>query len=307
MGKILIVDDDMEFLRMIELLFKLNAFDTDVASSGQMAIEKMTSTPYDLVLLDVMMPGMSGFEVCKTIREQLGLTRVPVIFLTAKGEKEDVIEGISTGANDYITKPFEAEILIAKVRGFLEHKRISDELEQKNELLKSLAITDDLTGAYNHRYFVQKLDEEFARSKRLGLHLSLIMCDLDHFKRVNDTYGHLVGDAVLRELARIVMDNIRKYDTFARYGGEEFALILPQADGPAAVREADRLRRLVSVTPFEHMPCCGEITISCGVAVFPNHDILKAEDMVRLADSALYEAKNGGRNRVVLHGEAAAS
>lgn len=297
-GRVLIIDDDDEFLTMIKLLLSLNNFEVDTANSGMEGLSKIENSNYDIVLLDVMMPHMSGFEVLKKIRRNEKLIDLPIIMLTAKSEKEDVLEGISIGANDYITKPFETEILIAKMKGFIKIKELQEEIKQKNIILETLAITDGLTGAYNHRYFYKRLNEEFDRAKRYGTPLSVIMIDIDFFKKINDVYGHLVGDSVLIDLSKLLKQNIRKHDIFARYGGEEFAIILPHTNFEGANKEAERLRRAVENHKFNHINTEGEITISLGFATYPDINVDKPEDLVKLADSALYEAKNSGRNNV---------
>lgn len=298
MGKVLVIDDDEEFLTMIKLLLSLNKFDVEVANSGMAGFDKMEHFNYDLVLLDVMMPHMSGFDVLKKIRNNEKFFDIPVILLTAKSEKEDIIEGINAGANDYITKPFETEILVAKMKGLIKLRELQEEIKQKNIMLETLAITDGLTGAYNHRYFYKRLNEEFQRAKRYGAYLSLIMIDIDFFKSINDKYGHLVGDAVLSELSKLLQENIRKHDVCARYGGEEFALLLPHTNYEGAVREAERLRSTIEKHKFSHMERAGEVTISLGGVTYPHNDVNKPEDLVKLADEALYVAKNSGRNRV---------
>ncbi|MCX7990458.1 MAG: diguanylate cyclase [Proteobacteria bacterium] len=297
-GRVLIIDDDDEFLMMIRLLLSINSFDVDTANSGEEGLKKLDNSNYDLLLLDVMMPQMSGFEVLKKIRSDEKFIDLPVIMLTAKSEKEDVLEGISLGANDYITKPFETEILIAKMKGLIKLKQLQEELKQKNIILETLAITDGLTGAYNHRYFYKRLTEEFERARRYGTSLSLIMIDIDFFKKINDKYGHLIGDAVLADLAKLLRQNIRKHDVFARYGGEEFAIILPHTNYEGAKHEAERLRKAVENNKFAHVEKEGEVTISLGCVSYPDASAEKPEDLVRFADSALYTAKNSGRNNV---------
>lgn len=301
MAKILVIDDDEEFRKMISILLELNKYSVDTAEDGYKGLEKIKKNDYDLILLDVMMPGLSGFDVCYAIR--IKNPEIPIVLLTAKGEKEDLVTGINAGANDYITKPFETEILLAKIKSLIRIKELQDELKRTNRLLESLATTDGLTGVYNHRFFYQKLNEEFERSKRYNASLSLIMIDLDFFKKINDKYGHVVGDSVLVEMAKIITSNIRKNDIFARYGGEEFVLLLPHTNAVGAMQEAERLRMAIETHHFEHIENRGDVTISLGVITFPSIYIKQPEDMVKLADAALYEAKRLGRNRSVHYDE----
>jgi len=299
MGKLLVIDDDFEFVTMMQLMLSLHGFNIDIAYSGEEGLRKIQGNSYDVVLLDVMMPGMSGFEVCKEIRKIKESTQLPVILLTAKGEKDDIIEGINAGANDYITKPFESEILIAKINALVKLKELQDELEKKNKLLENLAITDGLTGVYNYRFFYQKLKEEFERAKRYETPLACIMMDLDFFKNINDKYGHMVGDTVLIELATKITENIRKNDVFARYGGEEFVLLLPHTSENGAYNEAERIRKAVENFHFSHVEE-GEVKISLGISNYPADYINTPDDLLKCADTALYKAKKSGRNRTVI-------
>jgi len=299
MGKLLVIDDDFEFVTMMQLMLSLHGFNIDIAYSGEEGLRKIQGNSYDVVLLDVMMPGMSGFEVCKEIRKIKESTQLPVILLTAKGEKDDIIEGINAGANDYITKPFESEILIAKINALVKLKELQDELEKKNKLLENLAITDGLTGVYNYRFFYQKLKEEFERAKRYETPLACIMMDLDFFKNINDKYGHMVGDTVLIELATKITENIRKNDVFARYGGEEFVLLLPHTSENGAYNEAERIRKAVENFHFSHVEE-GEVKISLGISNYPADYINTPDDLLKCADTALYKAKKSGRNRTVV-------
>lgn len=299
MARILIIDDDLDFQKMIKLLLGLNNYEVETADDGYKGLEKIKNGNFDLILLDVMMPGITGFDVCRAIR--IKDSEIPIILLTAKGEKEDFLEGINSGANDYITKPFEIEVLMAKIRSLLRVKELQDELKRTNKILENLAITDGLTGVFNHRHFYNKLNEEFERAKRYNSHLSLIMLDLDFFKKVNDKYGHVVGDSVLVEMTQIVMSNIRKNDIFARYGGEEFVLLLPHTNKIGAMQEAERIRKSIESHHFANIEKRGEITLSMGVVTYPDKFINNPEDMVKFADAALYEAKRKGRNRSIFY------
>lgn len=297
MAKILVIDDDEDFRKMIRILLELNKYNVETVEDGYKGLEKIKNGNFDLILLDVMMPGISGIDVCYAIR--IKNPEIPIILLTAKGEKEDLVTGINAGANDYITKPFETEVLLAKIKSLIRLKELQDELKKTNKLLESLATTDGLTGIYNHRYFYEKLNEEFERAKRYNSQLSLIMFDFDFFKKINDRYGHVVGDSVLVEMAKIVTSNIRKHDIFARYGGEEFVLLLPHTNAEGAVQEAERIRMAIESHHFENIEKRGDVTISMGIVTFPSKYISQPEDMVKLADAALYEAKKLGRNRCV--------
>jgi diguanylate cyclase (GGDEF)-like protein len=301
MPKILVIDDDEDFRKMIRILLELNKYTVETAEDGYKGLEKVKNCDFDLILLDVMMPGMTGIDVCYAIR--IKNPEIPIVLLTAKGEKEDVVTGINAGASDYITKHFETEVLLAKIKSLIRLKELQDELKKANKLLENLATTDGLTGIYNHRFFYEKLNEEFERSKRYSSYLSLIMFDLDFFKKINDRYGHMVGDSVLVEMSKIVLSNIRKNDIFARYGGEEFVLLLPHTNAEGALHEAERIRKAIESNHFQHLEKRGDVTISLGVVTFPSKYINQPEDMVKLADAALYEAKRLGRNRSIHYEE----
>lgn len=301
MRKILVIDDDNDFVHMMKLMLSFYNFDVETALSGEEGLKKINDDNFDVIILDVMMPRISGFQVCREIRKYRESSQLPVILLTAKGEKEDILEGINAGANDYITKPFESEILVAKINSLIKLKDLQEEVENKNKMLANLAITDGLTGIYNYRYFHQRLNEEFERAKRYSTPLACIMIDLDFFKIINDKYGHMAGDAVLKEISEKISENIRKNDVFARYGGEEFVLLLPHTFEAGAYNEAERIRKAVENNFFSKVSFKGEITVSLGIANYPADYIENSEDMIKYADLALYKAKENGRNRTELY------
>jgi len=284
---ILIVDDVPEVARMVQVLLEHSGFSTVVACSGLEALELLNHRPVDLVLLDIMMPGFDGYEVLKVMKEEERFRHLPVILLTAKDMVRDKVEGLKLGADDYITKPFNNEELLARIRVQLRIQQIRRKLTQE-------AITDELTSLYNHRHFYRVLQGEVNRATRYRRHLSLIMLDIDRFKHYNDQWGHLAGDEALRELAEVLRKNARDVDVVARYGGEEFTIILPETPLEQAGIQAERIRSAVERYPFQ-----GRLTVSLGVATLAE-GIEKAEELVQEADRALYRAKAEGRNRVCL-------
>jgi len=272
---------------MIQVLLEHSGFSTVVACSGLEALELLNHRPVDLVLLDIMMPGFDGYEVLKVMKEEERFRHLPVILLTAKDMVRDKVEGLGLGADDYITKPFNNEELLARIRVQLRIQQIRQKLTQE-------AITDELTSLHNHRHFYRVLQSEVNRAIRYRRHLSLIMLDIDRFKHYNDRWGHLVGDEALRQLAEVLLRNARDVDVVARYGGEEFAIILPETPLEQAGIQAERIRSAVERYPFQ-----GRLTVSLGVATFVE-GMEKAEELVQEADRALYRAKAEGRNRVCL-------
>jgi diguanylate cyclase (GGDEF)-like protein len=297
---ILVVDDNPDNLEIISTRLEFGGYRVARAERGEEAVEKVEEVRPDLVLLDIMMPDMDGYEVARRLRDKEELAYIPIIFVTARDSTEDKVTGLDAGADDYLTKPINFPELEARVRSMLRIKRLQDELEKKNRKLEQLSISDGLTGLYNHRHLYELLDEEFERSKRTGEPVSVVMFDLDRFKDVNDTYGHQAGDRVLEKLADILRETAREIDRLGRYGGEEFLAILPDSDPDAGLTFADRVRETVEELEFD-IDANGplDMTISAGVATHPHDEPGEPHRLVHYADQALYSAKNSGRNRVV--------
>jgi diguanylate cyclase (GGDEF)-like protein len=218
--------------------------------------------------------------------------------LTGMNDRDLKIKGLQQGASDYITKPFDPDELVARVRIHLKIKNLQDDLKRTNELLLELSNTDHLTGLFNRRYLMEALDKEIQRSVRKGGNLSLIMLDIDHFKQVNDVYGHLQGDIVLQKVAVQLQKELRSYDVAARYGGEEFIAVLPDATLKEAVFVADRVRMSLQKAKFSGALSKLSLTVSLGVALFSPAGVTTVDGFIKMADDALYRAKANGRNRV---------
>ena len=308
-SKILIVDDLSVNVQLQKTVLSAKGYEVAVARNGLEALQKVELDPPDLILLDIMMPTMDGFEVCKRLKNNEGTRFIPIIIVTALDEVEDKIKGIEAGADDFIIKPFNKHELLARVKSLLRIKHLHDQLEDKvreleeaQKRLRELAITDGLTDLHNYRFFKEQLTHEIDRAKRHNLHFSIIMLDIDHFKKYNDTHGHLAGDAVLKNMAQLLRQNVRKIDIAARYGGEEFALVLIETNKTAARFVAQKLKKLVAEYPFsfrESQPN-GKLTISMGVSTYPD-DGTSYQKLVDIADKRLYQAKSLGRNKVVLN------
>lgn len=304
--RILVVDDHPDNIEIIEARLSSRGYVIDSAQNGEEALKIVEEDPPHLILLDVMMPLMDGFEVSRRIKQNPSLPFIPIILVTARGETEDKVEGLDAGADDYLTKPVNFPELEARVRSMLRIKKLQDELDRKNrELeeansqLKQLSITDGLTGLYNHRHVHQLLHDEHERSKRTGEPLAVTMLDLDRFKQLNDTHGHPAGDVVLAETARILQESAREIDMIGRYGGEEFIAILPGADEGAAALFAERVRSTVEGFVYREGPEEIRMTVSAGAASARGADIGEGDELIRLADQALYRAKESGRNCIV--------
>lgn len=309
-GKILVVDDIPVNIQLMQKYLSPVGYDILFARNGEEALIQVENGNPDLVLLDVMMPKMDGFETCRILKSNDKTKYIPIIMVTALNEIEDKVKGIEAGADDFITKPFNKLELLARTKSLLRIKRLHDQLQEKvfqleqaKERLRELAVKDGLTGLYNHRYFKRFLTQEIMRANRHKSQVSLIMMDIDHFKNYNDTHGHLAGDEVLRIVAKLMTENIRSIDVAARYGGEEFVIVLPQTNKNAAKIVAEKLRTLVGNQKFQNEDTQpnGKITISMGVATFPDN-ATDLEELIHQADQRLYHAKSLGRNCVVDEG-----
>lgn len=312
---VLIVDDLPQNILALEALISDMGVEIITARSGNDALRLSLKYDFALILLDVQMPGMNGFEVARLIRSNPKTNHFPIIFVTA-GMKDllDQIEGYETGAVDYLMKPFEPVILRSKVKVFQELyqqrkviekfysnlEQIVDErtaeLKEANETISRLAATDELTKLYNRRYFNERLAAELSAARRHEYPLAMIMIDLDHFKVVNDTYGHNEGDKVLKAFADLLREMIRAEDVAARWGGEEFIIILPHTSCDPAAALAERIR----VAFEQHSGSTTAMALSASFGVVQLEDTDDPEILIRRADDALYRAKHEGRNLVVV-------
>lgn len=291
-AKILIVDDDKQNIEMLAEVFRAEHRVTAALNAQRALRIARSDSPPDLILLDIIMPEMNGYELCTELKKDDRTKSIPVIFVTAVSEVMDAAKGFALGAVDYITKPFHPPMVQARVRLHLELKR-------KYELLETFAFIDAVTEIPNRRSFNDKLNEEWNRSIRSNTSLSLLIFDLDHFKAYNDTYGHGQGDKCLREIAQKTKMTLRRAGDFiARYGGEEFAIILPNTTKSNAEETAQRLVNAVDELNLAHKssPTDEHVTISIGISSVTPTQEMKALDLVAKADDALYEAKGAGRH-----------
>lgn len=309
-SKILAIDDSMLIRKVVEKIFLEEApFKDDIelftAVDGKDAVEKAKEIKPDLILLDVVLPDKTGYEVCEEIKANAVLADVPLIFITSKTSDDDIAKGFELGAVDYVQKPFRAFELIARVKTHLEIKKAKDNLLAANAQLsvalaenKKLATCDPLTGLYNRRFMQQRFTEEINRISRGQGTFSIIMGDIDKFKSVNDTYGHDIGDLVLTSVAKTMGDACRKTDILSRWGGEEFLLLCTQTDEYTANLLAEKIRISVENLHLKAGDVDFKVTISLGVV---EYDLKKTlEQNVGMADKALYVAKESGRNRVII-------
>ncbi|MFZ4855975.1 MAG: diguanylate cyclase [Desulfuromonadaceae bacterium] len=302
-ASILIIDDSATVReQIIRTLEPFNLFNFYYeAEDGLYGFKKLLSSPVDIILCDLEMPRIDGFTFLNMLKARPEHLNVPVIILTGMDGRERKLRGLEQGASDYITKPFDHEELVARVKIHLKIKKLQDDLKRSNELLLELSNTDHLTGLFNRRYMMEALDKEVQRCIRKCGDLSLIMLDIDHFKQVNDRYGHLQGDIVLQRVALQLNKELRSYDCAARYGGEEFIAILPDSTLQQSIYVADRIRLAIQGATFEGplSPLC--LTASIGVAHFSTVQSATVDGFIKQADDALYRAKANGRNRVEFH------
>jgi len=308
-ARILVVDDHEDNIELLRARLEARGYDVDGANDGQAALDQVDRVCPDLILLDVMMPKMDGMEVVRRLKAKTAANQlpfIPVIMQTALDSTENKVEGLDAGADDYITKPINFAELEARVNSLLRIKALQSSLAQRerelselNDRLRQISLTDGLTQVDNRRSLEERLQEMWQHSVRLHEPIALVMCDIDKFKSVNDTYGHQAGDSVLKEFAHVLKCEAREIDRVGRYGGEEFLLILPGTVLDAAVTFAERLREKVASHTFEYSGGTLTRTMSCGVAASPHPRVKDQEALLRAADDALYVAKETGRNRVI--------
>lgn len=297
--RILIAEDDPAFRQLLEDTLARWGYEVVVSRDGNEACQILQAeNAPQLAILDWKMPGMEGVDICRAIRKSANGYYHYIILLTSQQRDEDLVIGMEAGADDYIIKPFKHNELRVRLRAGRRIIELQNELLEAREILRAKATHDSLTGLLNREEVLGILDTELARSERDGVCVSIIMIDIDHFKKINDTYGHLAGDTVLRLTARKMHSMMRPYDSIGRYGGEEFLVILPECCLECAAAFAERLCRCIGSEQMDTPEGLIPVTISLGVAASSRE---KGEDgltLVRAADAALYKAKENGRNRV---------
>ena len=297
--RILIAEDDPAFRTLLEDILATWGYDVVVTRDGNEAWQAfMSKDAPQLAILDWKMPGMEGVEVCRKIRKAAEENYTYIILLTSQQRDEELVIGMEAGADDYIIKPFKHNELKVRLRAGRRIIELQNELLAAREILQAKAAHDSLTGLLNHEEILGTLDKELARSERDGVCVSIIMADIDHFKKINDTYGHLAGDAVLRIAAQKMLSMMRTYDSIGRYGGEEFLVVLPECCRECAGAFAERLRSCICRESIDTPEGMIPITISLGVAASGENGRLDGHSLVKAADAALYRAKERGRNRV---------
>lgn len=298
--KILVADDDAVSRRLLEATLNRAGYEVVAAADGTTAASILAAEDGPrLALLDWMMPGMDGPSVCREVRAHRENPYVYMLVLTSKETKDDVIAGLASGADDYLTKPFHPEELKARLRTGQRILELEDKLVEAREEMRFKATHDPLTQLWNHNLILEFLDRELSRARREGNSVTVLLCDLDNFKKVNDTHGHLVGDEVLRETGRRLLAAVRAYDAVGRYGGEEFLVLLPHCDKKSGRDRAEQIRSVASGRPVLTAQGPVSFTLSVGALASSDWGQFTAEQLLKEADAALYRAKAAGRNRVV--------
>jgi diguanylate cyclase (GGDEF)-like protein len=306
--RILIVDDDRDSVDLLRKWLTMEGYDVASAATGQEALQRIGADHPDLVLLDLLIPPPDGLQVIRAVKKDRVMSAIPVVVMTVKRDVQSKVEALKSGADDFIVKPFHFDELDAVLRASLKKRflykslvRVNQELRDANEKLLKLTVTDERTNLLNERYLKRRLAEEFKRAQRYGTPLSAILIDLDHFKQVNDKYGHDCGDQVLREFSRLLTDNARTTDIVGRFGGEEFLAVLPSTDGIRAAIVAERVRKAAEEHIYRYKEFLVRMTVSAGIASFPANSTFRNDDeLLKAADNALYRAKQVSRNRVIV-------
>jgi two-component system, cell cycle response regulator len=297
--RILIAEDDKVSRMLLEKALQQAGYEVAAVEDGERALGELAKDdPPRLALLDWVMPGLDGLSVCRSIREHSERAYSYLILLSSKETKAEIVEGLQAGADDYLTKPFDIEELKARLRAGERILELEDRLVEARESMRFRATHDLLTNLWNRGVILELMDREINRSFRELSCTVVMMCDIDHFKQVNDQHGHAAGDDVLREVARRLQQSVRSYDMVGRYGGEEFLVALNRCDPRSAMARADNLRMIICGKPITARGKPLSITISIGLALSSEYREADVDEIIRKADAALYAAKAAGRNRV---------
>jgi two-component system, cell cycle response regulator len=288
---VLIIEDHPDQRDLLAIVLQREGYKVVTAANGLEALEKLDQDKVHIALSDIMMPKMDGFELINRIRSNSALRHIYIILITARIQEGDRVRGLDIGADDYITKPFSFSELLARVR-------VGSRVVQYQQHLEYQTQIDSLTGLFNRRAFEKKIGEEFERSKRYGHPLSVVILDIDNFKKINDTYGHHGGDAALVKISEILRERSRRSDFPSRFGGEEFVLVLPETDEDSAIQVAKKFHEEIKSCSFGTVDKPFLLTVSMGLTSTAAKDYSDWRDMVADADSALYQAKNTGKDRI---------
>lgn len=296
--KVLIVDDTPQNIDILGHILKQGGLNISVAPNAELAQKIISKDKPDLILLDIMMPGMDGYELCEKLKKNPETEDIPIIFVTAMAETEDLVKGFQLGGVDYIIKPFKDLEVLARIKTHLSLKKLLNEKSELIQKLDSLSRIDPLTGISNRRDILEVLNNEQSRYERYGKTYSVIMGDIDYFKKINDQYGHDTGDYILKGVANVLKNEIRKVDFIARWGGEEFLMVLPETNLVGGANVAELMLKALRNENFEFNGNKISVTMSFGVNCHTGEGMM-LEDLLKIADDRLYKAKERGRNQVV--------
>lgn len=294
-SKILIVEDNIGDFEFLKNSLKGENCLVMHAPTGHEAFALLERNMPDLIVLDIVLPDIDGFEICKRIRQEGRFEFLPILFFTSSANMDNKLLGLQLGATDFLSKECDPRELILRIKNLLHSKKMFDEMVR-------LSIIDGLTHVYNRRYFQHRLIDEFERSKRYKHDFCCMIIDIDHFKKINDSRGHPVGDSVIKKIAAILRRNTRGADVLCRYGGDEFGMLLPETNFKGAFVTAERIRRVVEKAEFGDSKSSLSITLSCGISSLVENGAMNMEELLTQADVALYQAKKAGRNRISFYG-----
>lgn len=295
-AKILLVEHNINNTKLLKEVLLNEGYTVHTTDNGLDVLDLAIKIRPDIILLDINMPGLDGFEVCKLLKKSYEVNDIPVIMVTAKYTSSYVKKALELGAFDYIKKPFDEEEIIARTNSALRFKFQQDKL-------KEMAMKDSLTGLYNHGLLIELFEKEFSRHNRMKKNISFVMIDIDNFKGINDNFGHLTGDMVLREVSNIILKSIRIGDIAGRYGGEEFSIVLCDVDKEKSFSICERIRENIENFNFSTDDKSIDVTVSIGICFKNIEDNISSTEMIKRADFALYKAKKNGRNKLVSFNE----
>ncbi len=294
-SKIFIVEDNKKDAAFLQAILEKAGYAVINAPDGKTAFEMLEKYQPDIIILDLLLPDIDGFEICKRLRSEERFLSIPILFLTSSVNLDNKLLGLQLGAADFLDKGCDKRELLLRLKNLLRYKKQYDEIVR-------LSVVDSLTHVYNRRYFQHRLMDEFERGRRYAREFCCVIVDVDNFKIINDTFGHPVGDDVLRHIAAILRRNIRAADVLCRYGGDEFGLLLPETNFPGAFVIVERVRSIVEKTKFSKTDNSTKVSLSFGMSSLIEGGALGMDELVTQADVALYQAKRAGRNQISFYG-----